>query len=101
MAETNILTLYETSNKPRVKEAREIPGQEVNYFDQNSKFQEQFQAFQELRKTTYTEAAYDYYEEMRLKMVIPESWKPAEQGINLNRWGPGGGYYNPGTPMGA
>ena len=100
MAETNILTLYQNSNKIRVKQARDIPGLAVNFIDTQNRYQDQFGTFQELRKTTYTEEALNFYDDLRKKVVIPESFQPAESGINLNRWGPGAGYYNPGSPQG-
>ena len=100
MAETNLLTLYETSDKLRVKEARDIPGREVNFVDVTNTHHVGWKNYQELRKTFYTEAALSYYDEARSNIVIPESWSPAAEGINLNRWGPGNGYYNPGQPQG-
>ena len=99
MAETNILNLYLSSGKIRVKQARDIPGLAVNFIDVQNKYQVQFQTKPELRKTTYTDAAINFYDDLRKKVVIPESFKPADTGINLNRWGPGAGYYNPGSPQ--
>lgn len=94
---SSILSRYQESDKLRVKEARDIPGKEVNYIDIPNTYQNQFKTFQELRKTTYTDLSLNYYDDMRLRIVIPPSFRPAEEGINLNRWGPNDGYYNPGS----
>lgn len=100
MAETTLLSLYLSSPKLHVAEARNIPDLAVNFIDTPNKFQVGWSNFQQFKKTTYTDLAYKYYEELRLNMVTPESFSPADTGINLNRWGPGHGYYNPGTPQG-
>ena len=101
MAETNILRLFETSQKLRVKEARDIPGREVNFVDVSNTYQDGWKNYQEIRKTTFTSDALEYYTAERKQLVIPESWVPVEEGITLNRWGPGNGYYRPGSPPGS
>lgn len=100
MADTNILSLYMNSSKLHVKDARTIPGQAVNFVDTDNKFQVGWSNNQELKKTTFTDLAMAYYDTARRNIVIPESFRPSEEGINLTRWGPGKGYYNPGTPQG-
>jgi hypothetical protein len=97
---SDILNLYETSGKLRLVQARQIPEQQVNFFDVNSQFQTQFEAFQKLRTTSYTDTALAYYDSARKNMVIPASYKPIEAGINLNRWAPEKKYYEAGQHIG-
>lgn len=97
---SDILNMYNNSTKPRPAEARNIPDVHVNFFDQNSEFQTNFTTFEALRTTEYTNKALQYYNDERANMVTPESFIPTEIGINLGRWSPENGYYNPGQPQG-
>lgn len=97
---SDILNLYNNSGKIRVVQSRAIPGNKVNYFDVNSDFQSQFETFQQLKHSSYTSRAMDYYTTERENIVIPESFVPTETGINLHRWVPGDGYYTPGQQTG-
>lgn len=96
---SNILDLYQKSAKNRVKEARSIPDQAVNFIDRDNTFQEGWTNNQSLRKTTFTDSAMQHYDEERKQMVTPESFQPVEDGVPLNRYAPGQGYYNPGAPQ--
>lgn len=92
---------YLSSNKPRPAEARNIPNLAVNMVDIQNQYQTQFKTFtQKGQPTTYTAKALDYYSDEVANMVLPEGYQPVEQGVQINRWTPAKGYYNPGAGQG-
>ena len=98
---SQLVDLFNNSNKPRVTQARQIPGLAVNFIDQTNTFQDEFK--NELKPgdpTTYTSRALKYYNEELKNMVIPESFVRSEPDIPLNRYNPDQGYYAPGSPQG-
>jgi capsid protein len=96
----NLEQIYLRSQKPRPTEAKQIPELAVNFVDRENTFHVGWGNFQELKVTAYTPRALDYYEEKLLNMVVPESWNPIENGIQLNRWRRSEGYYRPGEAPG-
>lgn len=97
---TDLKSLYMDSSKARVKEARQIPGLAVNFFDRNSTYQTDFTTFQKLYITEYTNNALNYFDKVSLNFTIPTSFVPVEQGISLNRWNSKNKYYHPGQTQG-
>jgi hypothetical protein len=93
---SDMVDRYNNSDSQRVKDARNIPGNEVNYFDRNSEFQKQFDNFPEFKKTTFTDKALNTFDDKLQNYSVPESFTPLEPGITLNRWNPKKKYYNPG-----
>lgn len=97
---SNLLKRYEESTKLRVKDARAIPGQKVNFIDIQNIYQDQFKTFQRKGEpTTFTEKALEYYDEELGQMVLPEGFMRLENDIPLNRWNDKNKYYNPGQPQ--
>ena len=93
---SELIRIYETTNRLRPAEARVIPGQEVNFFDRDSQFSANFKTFAQLKETRFTERALQYYNEEFASMVLPSSWRPIWEGIPLNRWTPDAPFYTPG-----
>lgn len=88
---------YLTSQKLRPVQAKQIPNNPVNHFDQNSEFQEGFTTMQ--RKgdaTTFTAKALEHYDDELRTVVIPDGFSQLEDGIPLHRWNPSKKYYTPG-----
>lgn len=96
----DLIEIYERSNKPRPTQAKQIPDQKTNFLDIEKTFTNQFSTFPELRQTTYTDRSLGYYSEERDGIVIPESFNPVEELIQLNRYAPREGYYRPGSAPG-
>lgn len=97
---SDLLKRYEESQKLRVKEARAIPGQKVNFVDIQNIFQDQFKTFQ--RKgdpTSYTNRALQYFDEEQKQLTPPDGFVRLENDIPLNRWNENNKYYNPGQPQ--
>jgi hypothetical protein len=96
---SDMIRRYEESQAPRVVEARNIPGNAVNFIDQLNLFQNEFTL--ERKKgdpTDFTDKALQYYGEEVKGIVIPEEFSPTEQGVPLNRWTPDNKYFIPGQP---
>jgi hypothetical protein len=98
---SDILKRYETSDSPRVKEARAIPGNEVNFFDRENKIQKEFDNFaverDKTRTTTFTTDALNSFDKRVQNFTIPQSFTPVAPDVPLNRWTPNNKYYNPGS----
>lgn len=97
---SDLVEIYNRSQKPRPVQAKQIPDQAVNFVDIENTFHVGWGNFQELKQTAYTDRSLTYYGEKRDRMVPPESWNPIEDGIQLSRWRPGEGYYRPGAAPG-
>ena len=93
---SDLVRIYEASQKPRPVQAKQIPDQEVNFVDMENVYHDGWKNFQPLKETKYTPFGLAYYGQKRLNMVTPESYQPIEEGIGLHRWQPGAGYYVPG-----
>ena len=96
----SLLDLYNTSTKPRVTQARQIPDQAVHFFDLQSKFEANEFALQRKQgdPTDYTPYALDYYDYELTNMVIPQSFIRTDPSIPLMEWNPTTPYYTPGAP---
>lgn len=98
---SQLVDLYNRSQKLRPVQARTIPGQAVNFFDRQTEFQEGWTNNQKKGDpTSWTSKALEYYDEELAQMVVPESFIRHEQGIPLNRWNPRTRYYVPGRAPG-
>ena len=97
---SELLRIYNTTNKLRPSDARVIPGQKVNYFDRENAFSVNFETFREPKVTSFTDRSLNYYDEEYGTMVLPQSWRPVEEGITLNRWLPNKPFYVPGQSQG-
>lgn len=96
---SDLLNRYLESKKPRVTEARQIPGLAVNFVDQQNTFQNGFVTFEKPGDPTqFTERSLEYFSEERNNIALPESFVPLEPDIPINRWGPKNKYYTPGKP---
>ncbi len=95
--------LYNKSAKNNLVQARIIPQQAVNFVDRQNTFQKEFTLNKDttLGVTDYTDKAQQYYNTELSNMVTPQSFvkqgDPTEP-IDLNRYNPDSGYYNPGAP---
>jgi hypothetical protein len=96
----DLVDIYLRSQKPRPVEAKQIPDREVNFIDVPNDFQVGFNTYQQLKDTRYTPRGLQFYGEERAGMVIPESFNPIEEFIQLHRYQPGEGYYVPGSAPG-
>lgn len=98
---SQLVDLYNRSQKLRPVQAKQIPGLEVDYFDRQHDFQEGWTNFQKKGDpTSWKEHALKYYSDELSTMVIPESFVRHEQGIPLNQWNPEQKYYVPGRTPG-
>jgi hypothetical protein len=84
---SQLVDLYNTSDKKRPKESRErIPKAETDYFDREHKFSDGFSVEQKrFSPTNYTEAAQDHYQTEVENLTPPQSYDPAEP---LHRYTP-------------
>lgn len=98
---SDMVKRYNESNKPRPKEARQIPGLEVNFVDRQNQFQTEYKTFRKHGDpTAWTAGALDWYKNELNTIMIPDGFVPSEQGVTLNRWTVEKKYYNPGQPSG-
>jgi hypothetical protein len=89
---------YKSSDRARVKEARNIPGPSVNFFDQNNEFQEEFVINEKPGDPTkFTDKAQKYFDNEVKTVSLPTNFQPTEQGVTLHRYTPEKGYYDPGA----
>lgn len=97
---SDLVELYNTSQKPRVVDARTIPQAVVNFVDQINAWQNEYATNRKPGDSSaFTEKAVEYYDEELKTMVIPPSFVPqgdATQPIPLNRYSPNTPFYNPG-----
>jgi len=94
---SQLVDIYNRSNKLRPVQAKQIPDMTVDYFDRQHDFQEGWTNFQKKGDpTSWKENALQYYDNELNSMVIPESFVRHESGIPLNQWNPTTRYYQPG-----
>lgn len=94
---SQLVDIYNRSNKLRPVQAKQIPGQTVDYFDRQHEFQTGWTNFQKKGDpTSWLEKALQYYDDELNSMVVPESFVRHESGIPLNQWNPIKKYYEPG-----
>lgn len=98
---SQLVDIYNRSQKLRPVEAKQIPTQETDFFDRQHNYQDGWTNFQKKGDpTSWTENALQYYDEELNSMVVPESFVRHESGIPLNQWNPRTKYYQPGNPPG-
>ena len=94
---SDMVKRYEESQKLRPQQARQIPGNPVNFMDQTNQFQEGWTNNQRRGDpSTFTQRAFGYFDEELSQKSVPDGFTPTEQGINLHRWSPKNKYYEPG-----
>lgn len=94
---SDLLNLYLKTTKARVKEARSIPALATDFFDTTDQFQDGFSTFEKKGDLThFTLNALDQYNTERKEIVIPDSFVPIEEGVDLSRWTPVHPYYTTG-----
>lgn len=83
---SQLVDLYENSDKLRPAESRQIPDKETDYFDRERKFAEGFKAGKKkLSPTDFTAKGLDQYNEEKDDLVPPESFN---QSLPLHRYTP-------------
>ena len=94
---SDILDLYNSSDKQRPKESREkIPRQGVDMFDREKKFARGFIVNKTANSPTdFTEGGLNEYDRQLSDLTPPESFDPSKP---LNRWNPVHRYNDPGNP---
>jgi len=93
---SQLVDLYEKSDKPRVAEARQIPHKETDMFDREHEFANGFKTGkQQLSPSDYTEKGLDQYSEEKSELTPPPSFNSSEP---LHRYTPENSFYNPGAP---
>jgi len=93
---SQLVDLYEKSDKQRPAESRQIPGKETDYFDREKEFAEGFKAGKKkMSPTDYTDKGLDQYNEEKNDLVPPESFDSA---LPLHRYTPETPFHNPGAP---
>jgi hypothetical protein len=98
---SQLVDIYNRSQRLRPKQAREIPERTVDFFDRQGNFQQGWTNNQKKGDpTSWTDKALGYYDTELNEMVVPESFVRHEQEIPLNRWNPKIKYYVPGRAPG-
>lgn len=98
---SQLVDIYNRSQKLRPVQAKLIPGQAVNFFDRQNEFQDDWKNNQVPGSPSlYTEKALGYYDTELTNMVIPQSFVRHETEIPLNQWNPKKKYYSPGAAPG-
>jgi len=98
---SQLVDIYNRSQKLRAVQAKQIPDLAVDYFDQQHQFQEGWTNKQKRGDpTSWKENALKYYDTELSDMVTPESFIRHEQGIALNQWNPTQKYFVPGRSPG-
>jgi hypothetical protein len=96
---SQLVEMFENSNKARPTQTKQIPEQAVNFIDRNNEFQEEYAVNrQQGDPTTFTEAALQHYDKELETMIIPPSFNRHDPDIPLNRYTPDEKYYEPGQP---
>ncbi len=95
---SDLVKMYEASQKTRVVEAKQIPSLATNFFDPTSQFAAGFTPNLQPGDEKFTDLAQQYYNEELKTIVIPDGFQPLDQGISLNRWTPDKKYFTPGQP---
>lgn len=92
---SDLVDLYNTLDKQRVKESRErIPLQGTDFFDREHKFHDGFQVgFERGDQPRFTKEALDHYNTEVGELTTPESFDPA---FPLHRFTPETPFNNPG-----
>jgi hypothetical protein len=97
---SDLVELYNNSQKARVAEARTIPQAKVNFVDQNNEWQDEYATARKPGDpSNYTEKAVQHFNEELKTMVVPQSFVPqgdATSPIPLNRYSPDTPFYTPG-----
>jgi len=94
---SDMLNRYNDSKKPRLLEAHQIPNLAVNFFDQNSEFQDGFVVNEKKGDPSkFTTKAKEYYNVAVRNILFPDGFQPTDIGIDLHRYLPSKKYYNPG-----
>lgn len=94
---SDLLKLYEKTNKLRPTQSKQIPELAVNMFDVTGQYQEGFTTFEKAGDpTNFTDKALKHYDTERSQIVIPTNFVPTEQGISLSRWNPDSPYFTTG-----
>ena len=93
---SNLVDLYNTSDKLRPKQSREqIPGGAVDFFDREHKVADGFTVGDKKGDPTKFVAAPHAYEDQVNDLVPPESFNAS---LPLHRYTPTTPFYNPGAP---
>lgn len=91
---SNLVDLYENSDKQRPAEARQIPGRETDMWDREHEFAEGFKTGRSKESPTdYTEKGLNQYSDEKSELVPPESFNSA---LPLHRYTPENTFYKPG-----
>lgn len=92
---SQLVDLYNTTDKKRPKEARDlIPKAETDFFDREHKYSDGFSVEQKkLSPTRYTENAQNHYETEKEELTPPRSYDPSAP---LHRYTPDTPFYNAG-----
>ena len=95
---SQLVDLFNSTQKQRPKDARDIPDRAVNFIDQQNTYQTEFTTKRKQGDPTdFTDVALSYYDKERENMIIPPSFVRQDPDIPLNRYGPDERYYSPGT----
>ena len=96
---SQLADLYKTSTKPHVVEARNAPGQDVNFFDREKAVQGAFKP-DEMKgdQTQFSEAAQNEYDKEVSQITPPPSYDPA---FPLHRYTEKTPFFAPGQPKSA
>ena len=93
---SNIIEIYKTFEKLRVKQAREIPGRETDFFDREHTYADGFTTGRTKGSPTqFTPRGLDHYNEEKSNLTPPESFDATKP---LHRYTPENSYYKPGDP---
>lgn len=93
---SQLVDLFNSSQKPRVAEARQIPKEETDFFDREHKIADGFTTG--LKKgdpTQFKEAGLNEYDSQVASITPPPSYDPKTP---LHRFTPKTPFYNPGQP---
>ena len=92
---SNLVDLYNDSDKQRPKESRErIPGGGTDFFDREHRFHDGFKTGREKGdQPQFTEEGLDHYNTDKGELTPPESFDPS---FPLHRYTPETPFFNPG-----
>jgi len=92
---SGLIDLYNKSTKQRVADARQIPGQETDMWDQEQEFAAGFKGSKTPHSPTdFTPRALEEYDVSKAELVPPESFNSE---LPLHQYTPETPFYNPGA----
>jgi len=91
---SNLVDLYENSDKQRPAESRQIPGRETDMWDREHEFSDGFEVGKKKASpTSFKTKALESYDTEKAELTPPESFDTSKP---LHRYTPENKFYNPG-----